>query len=138
MKTYKDLIAEVPVITRSRVGLDRSAMPQIRSKYIPDFINFLKKKGISVTQTKTALSTLKPTQNKVETEKILKKFLEPPEKITPFLVSSDRYILDGHHRLYALRASDPKQNVPAYLINIKMQELLDLAKLYPKTTYKPL
>jgi len=123
--------------TGSDIGMERSVMPQIKSEDIPEFLNYIKERKITVKKDFLKISDLLPTQNKVDPEKILKK-IENKSKIKPFLISSDNYILDSHHQLYALRYLEPKSIVPVYKIAMKMRDLLNIAKSFTKVSYKSL
>ena len=120
------------------LNIPRREMPQIKKKYIPDFLEVLKDRGVSVSHRDISISSLKPTQNEIDLDKVKEKV----EKFTngkepkPFVVSYDNFILDGHHQLFALRVLDKNTKVSCYVVDLKMKDLLKYAYKFPKTTYK--
>jgi hypothetical protein len=120
------------------LDIPRVRMPQIRKDDLPEFIQLLQKKGISVSERRIKVDTLLPTQNEVNLDKIKDKY----EKFVngkapkPFVVSYDNYILDGHHQLFALKTLDKHTEVPCFLVALKMKELLKFAHSFPKAHYK--
>lgn len=123
---------------KNTLNISRRDMPQIKRDFIPDFIHLLQAKGISVSNRNIVVSSLKPTQNEINLDKVKDKY----EKFTngkepkPFIVSYDNYILDGHHQLFALKTLNPSMSVPCFYIGVKMKDLLNYAHQFPKTTYK--
>jgi len=120
------------------LNIPRREMPQIKKKYIPDFLEVLKDRGVGVSHRNISISSLKPTQNEIDLDKVKEKV----EKFTngkepkPFVVSYDNFILDGHHQLFALRVLDKNTKVSCYVVDLKMKDLLKYAYKFPKTTYK--
>lgn len=112
-------------------------MPQIREEDIPDFLNFVRQKNIQVKKSTMKISELLPTQNEVNPERIVAK-VQKAGKVKPFIISSDNYILDGHHQLYALKYIDPKTAVTVYKVSVPMKEFINIAKSYPRVSYKSL
>lgn len=80
---------------------------------------------------------LKPTQNQVWLEKTfgnIKKFGIPkpgsPVLETTIIVSSDGYILDGHHRFSQAVISNPELKMEALLVPLPIKDLLEVGRLY--------
>jgi hypothetical protein len=135
-ETFIRFILENIVSTHSKIGLNRSSLPQIRGNDIPNFLKFIKNKGIKVTRSNVKISKLKPTQNKIDLNKVEKKVSNKNLKIKPFIVSKDNYILDGHHQLYALKYLNPNSSAISHVIDLDIEELLNIAKSYPKIDFK--
>ncbi|CAB4141226.1 hypothetical protein UFOVP410_65 [uncultured Caudovirales phage] len=133
-----ELFEEVQRLTTS-LNIPRSKMPQIQRKYIPNFLRYLKSNSINVHQRDVSVRSLKPTQNEIDMNKVRRKYeayASQSEEIKPFIVSYDNYILDGHHQLFAVKLIDPDSYVSCYILDIKMIDLLNLAKNYSKAMYK--
>jgi hypothetical protein len=133
-----ELVEEIQKLSGS-LNIARKKMPQIRQKYIIDFIKMLKTDNVEIHKREMSVRNLKPTQNEINMNKVRTKydgFSTESEEVKPFIVSYDNYILDGHHQLFALKALDPDFKVFCYVINLKMLDLLKYAKKFPKTTYK--
>lgn len=133
-----ELFEEVKKLVTS-LNIPRNKMPQIKGKYISDFIRMLRAENIDIHKREMSIRSLKPTQNEINMNKVRTKydnFSDESETIKPFIVSYDNYILDGHHQLFALKLLDPDFKVPCFIVNIKMTDLLKYAKKFPKTTYK--
>lgn len=131
-------IAEQVIATRGSLNIPRNKMPQIRQNDIHDFIKELEKEGVPVSMKQLPVSNLKPTQKEVNTEKISTKMdaFSSGADPKPFVVSIDNYVLDGHHQLFALKGLDKNQKVVAYVVGLKMQDLLKYAHGYHKVGYK--
>lgn len=137
MKTFLEYIYEEPVATQHSLGIDRAHMPQIKGSDIPDFLEFLREKGIRITDRSVPVKSLLPTQKEVDSDKIDSK-IKTGFEIKPFIVSNDNRVLDGHHQLYALKQMNPEQSVKIYSVGLTMQKLLDIAKSYSKVLFKSL
>ena len=113
-------------------------MPQIASKDISDFIEYLTSVGLTVRREKAVVGQLKPTQNEINYDKVEKKVadFESGFTVKPFIVSSDGHILDGHHQWRALSKIDPCREVEIYRVDCTMDPLVNFAKGYPKVFYK--
>lgn len=138
IKTALNISEDIKRISNS-LNIPRSQMPQIRGKFIPDFIDMLKKSEIDVHTRDMSIRNLKPTQNEINTDKVKQKYdgyVDGKEKVKPFIVSFDNHILDGHHQLFALKTLNPDRRVPCYVVGVPMRELLKYAHSFPMTTYK--
>jgi len=131
-------IAESILRTQGSLNIPRNKMPQIMQDHIKEFIKELEKEGIPVSMRSVPISTLKPTQKEVNSEKILKKMdaLSSGATPKPFIISIDNFVLDGHHQFYALKELDSKSKVVAYIVGLKMNELLKYAHDFDKVGYK--
>jgi Cytidylyltransferase-like len=135
----REMIESVQKVSNT-LNISRRDMPQIKRSDIPDFINSLKQKGIGVSNKNLSVSSLRPTQNEINTDRVKDKYDKMVNGMVfdpkPFIVSKDNYILDGHHQLFALKSYDDSKKVPCYVINVNMIDLLKHANSFPKTTYK--
>lgn len=119
------------------LGIPRAKMPQIKSDDVPEFIDFLKERGIKSKTSKVAVKTLKPTQNEYNPDKVQKLTSAPKSVLSKIIIkSSDGYILDGHHRYGALLELDPNAKMNVIEVDQKMKDLLKSAFEFPKTFTK--
>ena len=131
-------IAESIIATKGSMNIPRNRMPQIKQRDIGNFIKELEKEGVPVSMKSVPIKTLKPTQKEVNSEKINKKMDDFSRGATPkpFVISIDNFILDGHHQLYALKELDSDSKVVAYVVGVKMSDLLKMAHDYDRVGYK--
>lgn len=110
------------------LGVPRSQMPQIKSFRVPDFERHLESLGYKVERMKVEADKLKLTQADINMNKVVGMAQNIDRIERKFVImSSDGYILDGHHRVFALRVARPKEKVDVHRVNVKIRELLDLA-----------
>lgn len=133
----REMVEQVQTL-KNTLNISRRDMPQIKRDFIPDFIKSLRLKGIDISNRSVVVDTLKPTQNEVNLDKVKEKYQKfvDGKDPKPFIVSSDNYILDGHHQLFALKTLDANMRVSCYVVGVKMKDLLKYAHSFPKTTYK--
>lgn len=98
-------------------------MPQIESQYIPDYVADLRKRGVKVDETAIDPTKLKASQSQLDAQKAggIKKagrYKVPPGD--PILVTSDGYVVDGHHRWAAAYAAN--ESVPAIVIDMPIHQ----------------
>lgn len=136
MISFKKLVEEI-VTPKYNLGIKRKDMPQIRKQYVPEFLSFLKKNNVRIFYQSFPVKLLKPTQNELNQD-IIDKIKEKPDKrlLTSIIISKDMYILDGHHRMEAMKQIDPNLEITVSRTNINMIDLLELASKFPKVTYK--
>lgn len=113
------------------LGVPRADMPQIRAEHRGAMTNFLNARGIEHEQVEVPAESLKPTQAEFSLDKVLKaqQFDGGNRSI---LVSSDGYVLDGHHQWLA--AVDAGEPVKAIRLDAPIAELLQAVKEFPSAT----
>lgn len=113
------------------LGVPRADMPQIRAEHRGAMTNFLNARGIEHEQVEVPAESLKPTQAEFSLDKVLKaqQFDGGNRSI---LVSSDGYVLDGHHQWLA--AVDAGEPVKAIRFDAPIAELLQTVKEFPSAT----
>ncbi len=99
-------------------GVPRKDMPQILSSHRGALVNYLKARGVTHTQLEMPANELKPTQREFSPQKVAKakSFSDTDRSI---LVSSDDYVLDGHHQWLA------KLDAGKYVAVIKLAEKIE-------------
>lgn len=118
------------------LGIDRKDMPQIQSSDFPEFTEFAKKKGITITPEQVHLSSLKPTQKHFNVEQA--KQLTPEALSKPITVSKDNYVLDGTNRWARNLELNPDGKVNINRMSIPVRKALDLMFSFPKVFSKTL
>ena len=119
---------------KDTLGYKRSDMPQVKTENYPEFMEYLEKNGARFTTEKDIpAKDLKPVQSEFSDAGIKRQRAKSgPRK--PVIVSSDNYIIDGHHRwLVALNFDD---TVDIIRVSMPVKELLKLVLEFPKTYYK--
>lgn len=115
------------------MNIHRSKMPQIQGQHFKDFSKWLDKEGISYKIDKVDAKKLHASQEMIHYDKvdtIIKMGLKDGR---PVLVSSDMFVLDGHHRVFAHRIL--KKPINSMVIDMPIKALLEKLKKYDKTTY---
>lgn len=126
------------ILKRGAMDVPRATMPQIRSKDWHKFKQFLHAHGITTEKTKLPVDSLKPTQHEIIAAKLREMASRSAEDLAEkrILVSSDGYILDGHHHWAAQRALDPHGMVRVRILGAPISQLLKIAREFPQTFYK--
>jgi hypothetical protein len=118
------------------MGIARKDMPQIPGKERGRFLAEIEKsEGITSTAEEVDPTTLKPVQKEISASRsgaIYNKFREEggiPEK-ERILVSSDGFVIDGHHTWGASVAfafDNPGTKIPVYRLSVTAKEALDIS-----------
>lgn len=119
-------------LTGSDIGVSREDMPQFQGMDFPAFLSHLKSSGAKTEECVIRAYYLKPTQAEINEEKVealIPKIKSGAEK-KPIIISSDDYILDGHHRWAASERIDPKLGMNCIRVDLPMDQLLDKAKSF--------
>ena len=139
MKKFRTYIAELKVDrpqSKDTLGIMRDKMPQVRSKDYDELIVHLKKNGVRVQRKTVKANTLKATQSDFNVDKIVDKIskIRTLGKAKPLIVSSDNYIIDGHHRWLA--AKNVGGSIDIMQSNVKVKELLKQVYSFDNTFTK--
>lgn len=124
------------------MGLSRMELPQIKSTDVPEFIDWLDERGVDSLRTSIEVGELTPIQKEINLEKtdsMAAKHERGEIDLStgkPVMVSSDEYLVDGHHRWYALRDLSPDNKLDVVMIDAPILDLISLMKEFPKTSYK--
>ena len=119
------------------LGIPRRNMPQIKKKHFEKFLDFLKEDGVEIKEVKISPLKLKPTQNEFNMGKVQLMMGPDKEKLKkPLLVSSDNYILDGHHKWLANLNLNEKKPVSCIKVDLNAKDFLAKAKEFDKVRYK--
>lgn len=85
--------------------LERKNMPQISKSDLPEAMKLLQDNGVNVTIGMYQPDQLHHSQRAVNKEKVrsIIKEIKSGKVLPPIIISSDFYIIDGHHRWLAYR-----------------------------------
>lgn len=125
------------------LGVKREDMPQISKDAIRTFRKELRARGVAVTRERVAAKDLKPTQaemNKRIARNIIKSSKSDVAEISryPIIVSSDDYVLDGHHRWLATHLLDKNHEMAVHRVDLPIRKLLAAARKSKASTRKHL
>lgn len=109
-------------------------MPQVKVSDRPELLRWLGEQGITNERAEVAAETLRPTQAEFSPAKVAR-WSGTAEGDRSVLVSSDGYVLDGHHQWLAARAAGEPVSVVRF--NAPIRELLDTVKSFPKVQRSP-
>jgi hypothetical protein len=110
------------------MGVPRADMPQIRPETHGPLVNFLKARGVESTLDEVPAGRLRPTQAEYSPAKV-ESAREAGAGDKRVLVSSDGYVVDGHHRWLAAFLDDAPVRV--IRLDAPVRELLDLVREFP-------
>src|ERR1035437_2765129 len=121
------------------LGIPREDMPQVFSKDLTEFKEFLTSHDIHFHAGTCSPSVLNVAQNQFDTDKISKLMgdasaTDPLSK--PILISADNYVLDGNHRLAACLLLN--RAIPYIKIELPFKELFTKVKDFENVAYKKL
>lgn len=134
---YSQLIAEAEISTLpNSLNIPRHKMPQISNFHIRDYIQFLQQSGVEVVSGNIPVKNLKPTQHEINVDKVKRLLRVDNSALSkPVIISKDNYLLDGHHRAYALYTKDPAHKIRVIRVNTDIRTLLRLSHTYPNVYY---
>lgn len=111
------------------LNVPRETMPQIKAEHRGAMVNFLKGRFISSETQTVPADTLKPTQAEFSPAKV-KQALEYEGGNRSILVSSDNYVVDGHHQWLASLDGD----IQVIRIDAPIKEILEVIQEFPSAT----
>ena len=128
-----DRLLEGIVNTNSKINVDRKDMPQIDD--VNDLTSWLSNETISYKSKDFRLDDLKITQSTVDDEKINNLLNNVTKRVAFLIISSDLYILDGHHRFIAAKLSG-QDICRCIIIDLPVIEAINKLKEYPNIKHK--
>jgi hypothetical protein len=123
------------------LGIARKDMPQIPGKERARFLSEIEsEQGITAEKEKVDPLTLKPIQKEISASRsgaIYEKFREDGEipKNERILISSDGFVVDGHHTWGAAVAfafDNPGTELPVYRLSVTAKEAMDVSLAWSK------
>lgn len=111
------------------LGIPRAEMPQVKAEHRGPMVNFLAARGVTHREGMVPADTLKPTQAEFSPERVARARESNSDR--SILVSSDGYVLDGHHQWLAAR--EKGDNVKAIVLDAPIRDLLPLVHEFPSS-----
>jgi hypothetical protein len=118
-------ICEELVGLANSLGYKRSELPQIPSDKYYDFLDYLDEIGCSYEQKQIPAEQLTPSQNELDTDKA-DKIWNDGAIDQPIMTSADNYILDGHHRWFAVKRNAPDLQMDCVVLNTDAQSAIKI------------
>lgn len=121
------------------LGIKRQDMPQIHKDHYPELIKYLESHGGKFRHHQMPAQDLKPVQSEFSDKGVRQMMTRGDDhggttRKKPLIVSSDKYIVDGHHRWLAAWNLD--ETIPVMQISFPIRKLFQLVKDFKYTTYK--
>lgn len=136
-KLGEDAINELKIQTphpKDTLGVPRRHMPQIDEDHYKELFKYLFGKGVKVKKVTVDARDLDSTQSEFS-DKGIEKSMTNGKMNKPIIISSDNYVLDGHHRWLAAK-NGRKHEMTAFQVSVPAKEGLGLLINFPKTTFK--
>lgn len=113
-------------------------MPQVIPEDYKEYEDFLKSNNVKLSDKTIKVKDINPTQKNFNHKmvEIIKRKWKSLLKKRPVLISSDNYILDGHHRVLAIHEINPEQEIKVVKADVNIKKLLDLTAKFPKVQYR--
>lgn len=121
--------------TGDNMGIPRDKMPQVPSGLKDEFLAEMDKQGISYKRVDVSPQALHPIQSEISASKSAQIMLSLQEKgigdddKSRIIVSSDNYVIDGHHRwaaILTMSLRDSSVKMPVIKVNVPAKELIDV------------
>jgi len=124
---------------KDTLGVARRDMPQVHRDHYPELIKYLGAHGGNFRRLQMAATDLKAVQSEFSDAGVERMMNNKDQSAgttrdKPLIVSSDNYIIDGHHRWLA--AWNLSETVPVMQISIPVKKLFQLVKDFKHATYK--
>lgn len=113
------------------LGVPRAEMPQVKAEARGALTFFLRARGIDTAAETVPASSLKPTQAEYSPEKVRAAAARKGGD-RAILVSSDGYVVDGHHQWMAAREAG--EDVKVRRLDAPIAELLPVVREFPSAT----
>jgi hypothetical protein len=134
-------IVGTQLFTRDNLGIMRDQMPQVPSGAKDEFLSEMEQRGIGVTREDVSPQKLHPIQAEISASKtgmILRDLNQNGHKKgdgARIVVSSDGYVIDGHHRWAAsafMSLKDESEKIPVLRVDMTHMELIDVVRAWNK------
>lgn len=137
-KILNKISKKIKIPEKENLDVPRRNMPQIKTKHLDKFKDWIKSQGFSTKKEYIFIKDLKPTQKDFNIKKVVEllnnKDSDKLKKV--ILVSKDNFILDGHHKWLAHFNMDENKKLEVLKIDLDVKDLLEKAKEFPKVRYK--
>ncbi|MEM8735707.1 MAG: hypothetical protein AAGG44_15845, partial [Planctomycetota bacterium] len=114
------------------LGIPRADMPQVTSEQRGALANFARARGVDFERVELLPTNLRPSQAEYSPEKVDKaRGYDGPERA--ILVSSDNYVVDGHHQWMKNRTDTPGEPMEVVRLGAPANEAIDLVREFPSS-----
>jgi hypothetical protein len=123
---------------KNSLGIKREDMPQIDDSKQGDFLSWLSDQGIKYRSGKIKVADLNPSQKELSYDSSMKILDSGNDKLNkPLIISSNgNYVIDGHHRWYALFLKDSNSFANATIIDMEPKKLIAAMKEFDGVKFK--
>ena len=128
-KQLKKLCEEFIALPNS-LGISRSEMPQIPAEKTKGFLNYLTRTGCKYERVEKSANELTPSQGELDTDKADKIWNDGNSLNSEIIISKDGYVLDGHHRWFAVKRNAPNEKLNCIQLNYDAKSCIDLMNDY--------
>lgn len=113
------------------LGVPRQEMPQVKGTDRRALLDWLGQRGITHRLEQVSADSLRPTQAEWSHEKVAKwkAGQDPAKRARAVMISSDDYVLDGHHQWLGMR----DQAIPVIRLSVPAREALAAMHEFPAT-----
>lgn len=120
------LLIEQFISLPNSLGFKRDEMPQIPTAKFDEFLAYLKESGCDYEHTKKKAEELTPSQAELDTDKADRIWAEGKAFSSPIVTSLDGYVLDGHHRWFAVKRNAPEKEMDCIMLSNNAKPSLEL------------
>lgn len=125
-------ICEEFIKIEGSLDIPRDEMPQIDAKNLYKFLQYLKQSNCTFENCDVDAASLKPSQNELDTDKADKIWNDGNALENPIIISDDNYVLDGHHRWFAVKRNSPETKIKCIKLNKSANSCIDLMHNFDK------
>lgn len=138
---FINLLQELKIVkprVKDTLGVPRNKMPQIARQHYDEYFEYMKEHGVTFVKQTIPVKDIKATQKEFSDAGVIKSVLKGKirTKIKPVIISSDNFIIDGHHRWLATLNISPNERVDVVRASAKGKEVLQLTLKFKRVTFK--
>lgn len=124
---WRDYVSGNIYYPPNSLGYSRNQMPQVEDKYQRKFFQYLHDFGIKFSKKTFRVGEIKPSQKEIRIDVSMELLKTQSNKLKkPILVSSDGYVIDGHHRWFAFFLENPMQKIKFIKISIPAKKIIPI------------
>lgn len=121
-------------IPPKHLGYTRITMPQIEDDKQEEFLRYLTASSIRYTSSRAVISDITPAQKEIRMDIAKELFRKKSPKLKkPLIVSSDNYLMDGHHRWLAYYQDSKDTKVDVIKVGMKAKDLIKVMLKFDDT-----
>jgi len=117
-------IAEEIIKPENSLNIPREDLPQVPANKFYDFLDSLDNTNFESVEVEAR--DLKPIQSELDTDKADKIWAENAYSNMPLLISKDNYIIDGHHRWFAVLRNAPAKKIKCVKMDANVKDCINI------------